>query len=243
MSKFNPVVLITQPREITEVINSMKKYIKYPKVWFKGYTEPEVTKEINRYVRNTNYSHYIICADDVIVNEQVFEEMDKYVNIFSPHHETSRDIVTGWCNLDIDHIDGSLKRDSNIAEKEITLENGIWPLTSDYEFSSIQNILSRKGLIQTYLSSFALSCVPRETLIGYPLTTYKTPGFLFERTPRAQPRGCCSDHEFSRRITEDGIKIWTTPKMFIKHLREERDPFLKKNWIVGKVEPTITEEL
>jgi len=229
MLKFNPIVLITQPRELPEAIDSVKKYVKYPKAWFKGYTEPEVTKKINQYVKETNYSHYIICADDVIVNSQIFEDMVKYINIFSNHKETSQDILTGWCNLNIDPSDNSLGWESNVAEKRLTLKNGVWPLKCDYKFSPIRDILSRKGLIRTYLASFALSCVSRDVLMNYSLAPYMN--------------GQAADHRFSRRVTADGIKIWTTPKMFVKHLRERSTAHLKRNWIVGKVNPTVTEEL
>ena len=39
---FDPVLMIMQPRQIDESINSLKHNIDIPKVWFRAYTEPQV---------------------------------------------------------------------------------------------------------------------------------------------------------------------------------------------------------
>ena len=61
---FDPVLMIMQPRHIYESINSLKENIDIPKVWFRAYTEPQVVVQMNKYVRETNFSHYIVMGDD-----------------------------------------------------------------------------------------------------------------------------------------------------------------------------------
>ena len=56
---FDPVLMIMQPRYIDEAINSLKENIDIPKVWFRAYTESQVMDQMNKYVRETDFSHYL----------------------------------------------------------------------------------------------------------------------------------------------------------------------------------------
>ena len=63
---FDPLLMIMQPRHIDEAIVSLKN-IDIPKVWFRAYTEPKVMAQMNQYIKETNYSHYIVMSDDGVV--------------------------------------------------------------------------------------------------------------------------------------------------------------------------------
>ena len=54
---FDPVLMIMQPRHIDEAINSLKENIDIPKVWFRAYTEPQVMAQMNKFIKETNFSH------------------------------------------------------------------------------------------------------------------------------------------------------------------------------------------
>ena len=50
------------------------------------------------------------------------------------------------------------------------------------------------------------------------------------------PNGRSSDHHWSFRLQQSGVRIWTHPDAFIKHLRQGWSPW-RHNWLVGNVEP------
>ena len=67
---FDPVLMIMQPRHLDESINSLKQNIDIPKAWFRAYTEPQVVAQMNKFIRETNFSHYIVMGDDGVVSRE-----------------------------------------------------------------------------------------------------------------------------------------------------------------------------
>ena len=228
---FNPVVLIMQPREIVESINSLKENVNIPKVWFRAFTEEQVMYEMNCFIENTKYSHYIINGDDVIVYKDSMDVILKYAQM------DEYEVVTGWMNMHLEQwsdrgeIDERLSKDSTVqfgnfpAPKDI---NG--PVRSEYPPKmSVEDVLnSPKEIMQTSMAPFAMSCARRELFMRFPLQTHLN--------------GVSSDHHFSYRLQKAGIKVWTHPDAFIKHLRRGWSP-LRANWLVGKIKPEIIKEL
>ena len=221
---FNPVVLIMQPREIVESINSLKENVNIPKVWFRAFSEEQVMYEMNCFIENTKYSHYIINGDDVIVYKDSMDVILKYAQM------DEYEVVTGWMNMHLEE-DGSFSKISTVqfgnfpAPKDI---NG--PVRSEYPPKmSVEDVLnSPKEIMQTSMAPFAMSCARRELFMRFPLQTHLN--------------GVSSDHHFSYRLQKAGIKVWTHPDAFIKHLRRGWSP-LRANWLVGKIKPEIIKEL
>ena len=222
--KFNPILLNMQPRDIHECINSIRENVKIPKVWFRAFTEDQVMYEMNCFIESTNYSHYIINADDVIVYKDSMDVILKYAQM------DEYEVVTGWMNMHLEE-DGSFSKISTVqfgnfpAPKDI---NG--PVRSEYPPKmSVEDVLnSPKEIMQTSMAPFAMSCARRELFERFPLKTHLN--------------GCSSDHFFSYRLQKAGIKVWTHPDAFIKHLRRGWSP-LRVNWLVGKIRPEIVKEL
>ena len=229
--KFNPILLNMQPRDIHECINSIRENVKIPKVWFRAFTEEQVMYEMNCFIESTNYSHYIINADDVIVYKDSMDVILKYAQM------DEYEVVTGWMNMHLDQwgikgeIDERLSKDSTVqfgnfpAPKDI---NG--PVRSEYPPKmSVEDVLnSPKEIMQTSMAPFAMSCARRELFMRFPLQTHLN--------------GVSSDHHFSYRLQKAGIKVWTHPDAFIKHMRRGWSP-LRANWLVGKIKPEIIKEL
>ena len=229
--KFNPILLNMQPRDIHECINSIRENVKIPKVWFRAFTEEQVMYEMNCFIESTNYSHYIINADDVIVYKDSMDVILKYAQM------DEYEVVTGWMNMHLEQwsdrgeIDERLSKDSTVqfgnfpAPKDI---NG--PVRSEYPPKmSVEDVLnSPKEIMQTSMAPFAMSCARRELFMRFPLQTHLN--------------GVSSDHHFSYRLQKAGIKVWTHPDAFIKHLRKGWSP-LRANWLVGKIKPEIIKEL
>lgn len=221
---FNPVVLIMQPREIVESINSLKENVNIPKVWFRAFTEEQVMYEMNCFIENTKYSHYIINGDDVIVYKDSMDVILKYAQM------DEYEVVTGWMNMHLEE-DGSFSKISTVqfgnfpAPKDIS-----GPERTDYPPKmTVEDVLnSPKEMMRTSMASFAMSCARKELFMRFPLQTHLN--------------GCSSDHHFSYRLQKAGIKVWTHPDAFIKHLRKGWSP-LRANWLVGKIKPEIIKEL
>ena len=221
---FNPVVLIMQPREIEESINSLKENVNLPKVWFRAFTEEQVMYEMNCFIESTKYSHYIINGDDVIVYKNSMDTILKYAQM------DEYEVVTGWMNMHLEE-DGSFSKISTVQFGNFPDPKDIsGPQRNEYPSKmTVEDILnSPKEMMQTSMASFAMSCARRELFMRFPLQTHLN--------------GCSSDHHFSYRLQKAGIKVWTHPDAFIKHLRKGWSP-LRSNWLVGKIKPEIIKEL
>jgi hypothetical protein len=220
MKIFNPVLLIMQPREIPELIESIKKNIDIETFLFRAFTEPNVCKEINKFIENSNYTHYIISADDIIYDKKASEEV---LNLAKNIYESQRcEIVTGWVNL------CASCELSNVCLSPLILENKKYPLFTDYPFSTINEIqkFNKNQILITYLTSFAFSCIPKDIIQKYPMMTYSN--------------SYASDHNFSYRYYLGHNKgALTTNTMFFYHLKKSSISPIKDYWLVNKQEPKI----
>ena len=221
--RFDPVLMIMQPRRIDEAINSLKENIDIPKVWFRAYTEPQVMILMNEYIKETNFSHYIVMSDDGVVSNQAADTILKYGEM------TEYDVFTGWMNMHIER-DGSFSYISTVSQGRLPeiLENEKGPSREEYPaWLPMKWVENQVGVIRTRMANFAMSIAHREIFLKYPLMTW--------------PNGRDSDHLRSFQLQEDGLKVWTHPDAFIKHLRQGWKPW-RHNWLVGKIEPQTIYE-
>ena len=222
---FDPILMIMQPRRIDEAINSLKENIDIPKVWFQAYTEPQVMAEMNKFVRESNFSHYIVMSDDGIVSKKAADTILKYGEKIS-----YKEVFTGWMNMHIEE-DGSFSKISTVCPgtfppKIFSTRNG--PGREGYPpWKSMEWVKKQEGFIPTAMANFAMSIARREMFLRFPLGVH--------------PNGCASDHHWSYRLQNAGIKVWTHPEAFIKHLRRGWHPW-RMNWLVGNVKPQIIHE-
>ena len=222
----NPVLMIMQPRIIPSAITSIRENWNNPRVWFKAFTEPQVVNEMNRFVRESDYSHYIVISDDAICYKRAFD------NVLA--NAPKYDVFTGWCNMEM--YGDKISSHSNVSFHALPLidENAslVRPLYDDYPpWASVDEVLSKEGNFQTAIASFATSCFTRDILLKYPLGVWEN--------------GKASDHHISYRLQKDRIPIWTSRDVFVRHLRQGRESYLKntKAWLVGNVPSQIIYEL
>jgi hypothetical protein len=212
---FNPVLMIMQPREIDEAISSLKQNIDIPKVWFRAYTEPQVVEEMNKFIKKTEFSHYIVMSDDGVVSKRAADTILKYGEM------KEYDVFTGWMNMHIES-DGSLSPISTVSQgmlPKILDDNG--PIRKEYPpWIPMKWVEKQEGVIQITMANFAMSIAERDIFLKFPLLTH--------------PNGCSSDHHWSYRLQQARLKVWTHPKAFIKHLRRGWAP-LEDNRLVGTI--------
>jgi len=220
---FDPVLMIMQPRQIDESLNSLKQNIDIPKVWFKAYTERQVMARMNEYIKETNFSHYIVMSDDGVVSKKAADTILKYGEM------TEYDVFTGWMNMHIEP-DGKLSYISTVCQGRLPMVMDVLkgPVREEYPpWLPIEWVMDQTGVIQTSIANFAMSIAPREVFLKHPLQTWDN--------------GKSSDHFWSVLLEQDGLKVWTHPDAFIKHLRRGWAPW-RHNWLVGKMEPQTIYE-
>ena len=218
--KFNPVLMQMQPRKLVDPIKSIKQNVNIPRVWFRAFTEPQVCEEMNKFVKETNYTHYIINADDLIVYKRAIDN----VLMNSPKY----DVYTGWCNM---HFEGEKMSDlTNVCLGFFVNLRAHSPERDEYpEWETVKDVLDKPFVRQTSNACFGLTCFKKQVLLDYPLMTW--------------PNTNASDHHISMRI-QRGAKytIWTHRDAFCRHLRRGWTP-LKDKWLVGNERPKIIYEL
>ena len=222
---FDPVLMIMQPRHIDEAINSLKENIDIPKAWFRAYTESQVMAQMNKFIKETNFSHYIVMSDDGIVSREAADTILKYGEMLD------YEVFTGWMNMHIE-ADGNLSYISTVSQGKLSeileIENG--PLREEYPpWLPMKWVKEQEGVIRITMANFAMSIAERDLFLKFPLMTH--------------PNNCSSDHHWSFRLQEAGVKVWTHPNAYIKHLRRGWAP-LRHHWLVGRVKPeTIYDKM
>lgn len=224
-NNFNPVLLVMQPRGIPDVLDSIQKNVQIKTYLFQAYTEKTVCIAINDFISQTNYSHYIISADDIIY------ERDSMDAVLENSKKNITEVITGWVNLYMVN-NNEYSEYSNICIKPLTLINQSCPIYDDYVFEKINNILNMTSsdLFTTYLTSFAFSCIPRQTILNYPMQGYAV----------NKNKQVASDHNFSSRYYKTERRVGLTNKhMFFKHLKQDPNISYTGYWLTGRIRPQI----
>ena len=211
---FNPVLMVMQPRQIWESLASLKENVNIPTAWFRAYTEPQVIAEMNKFINETSYSHYIVMGDDGVVSKKAADTILEYMQ------DERLDVFTGWMNMHIEE-DGNFSLESTVPALHGLSPSRLGPVRDDYPpWAPISWVIKQKGLIRTNYANFAMSGARREIFLKHPLGIY--------------PNGTSSDHHWSVRLQRDKIGVYTHRDAFIKHLRQGWEPW-RHNWLVGQV--------
>ena len=222
---YNPCLLIMNPRILMPALESIKECVDIPVTYFRAFTEPQVLEAINQYIRETNYTHYIMCGDDAIFTRKAVDCVLKYTE------DESYDVFTGWMNMHIED-NGNFSRESTVCFGRLPpiADEGWGPERDEYppwvSMQTMARYKTREEPLRTAYANFALTGMKREMWLKYPVMTH--------------PRGNSSDHQLSYRLQSGGIEVWTHPDAFITHLRRGWTPLLKQ-WLVGNQTPEIIE--
>ena len=227
-----------QPRYIEAAINSIKESANFPRVFFRAYTEPQVIEEMNKFIRETDYSHYIIHGDDNILPKKAVDTILHYAQM------GTTDVLTGWMNMKLQrkwHKEGTIITDWDEYKlgEESTVCLGKLPKISEpmrgptrKEYPPRETVASMsyrpKELLQVAVACFAFTCAPRKIYLQHPLAVH--------------PNNSASDHHWSYRLQEAGIKIWTHPDAFVKHLKRIEALHGDWKWLTGHDTPETIYE-
>ena len=219
---FNPCLLVMQPREIQDCLDSIKECFDIPTVYFRAFSEPMVCREMSKYIRENDYTHYIIVGDDHITTKPAAQ-------CVLDHTEDSRyEVFTGWMNMHLEE-NGFMSQNSTVSYGPLVqISDPTGPTREEYGKWEPMQII--RGLpaqpFRTAYANFALTGATKELWERFPLSTHT--------------RGNSSDHQLSYRLQTAGVKVWSHPSAFIKHLRRGWRPLLDK-WLVWNVPSEIIE--
>ena len=220
---FNPCLLVMQPREIQDCLDSIKECFDIPTVYFRAFSEPMVCREMSKYIREHDYSHYIIVGDDHITTKPAAQCVLEYTE--NPLYT----VFTGWMNMHLDGPADYLSKESTVSYGPLVpIRDSEGPNREEYgKWEPIQLIRNLPAKpFRTAYANFALTGATKELWEKFPLSTH--------------PRGNSSDHELSWRLQQAGICIWSRPRAFIKHLRRGWKP-LTDRWLVWNQPSEVIE--
>lgn len=217
-------MIITQPRHIPNAINSIYDATPgIPKFFIRGFEEKIACEKMNEIIDNTNYTHYIIGADDIIYNKFTINELIKLseINILNKNYNT---FYMAVCNMYIDQ-DNNLSKIINCCTNHLRQSHPDGPLIQDYDFIEYESMPNDR-FIQNYFVSYSAMTIPRHILLEFPIKTHN--------------RGNSADHELSMRLQQrSDIRCLVHKDLFVKHLKRHIIRPLKENWLIGNVTPEI----
>jgi len=184
-------LLVMNPREIRESVESILRLRGVSQAWFTSFTERELAGEINSFIRESDFDAYGLIADDCVASQ---EAIDAVLAAF----EKGSDPVTGWTTLD---------RESAFSNVAIEPLIGDEPHAGAYEWWLAEYLESEDSALECHFMGFALTFMSRELWLRFPFDCYGEPGFA-------------SDFHLSRRLRDADVKMTVEPAARIEHLKE-----------------------
>src|ERR1017187_6257245 len=153
-----PLLVIMNARHIERALNAFQA-LTIDCAYVSGYTEPELKDVFAGLIDNTDYSHYIITSDDVVVRQRA---VDAVLDLLKAGHP----VATGWCNHDL------IEPGVNIQKTRLpslahptTREQWNW-----YHFAEVLSYPT--DAIPTYFTGMCLTGMSKEMWQQFPFDSY-----------------------------------------------------------------------
>jgi hypothetical protein len=176
------------PRDIPEVLDAHKQ-IKCHKVWAKYFDEASAYRRLrNFFLYHKEYTHFVICPDDLIVTPEVFEGLRRDME------EQDFPVLAGLCNLNY----------QDLAKPVVTYScclsvSGLQFITSEY-------LKTHSGFQKMGHEAFACTWVRRDVLEKIPLNGLNF-ARMFNEDGWMEVEGRSFDWAFSIDCAKHGIPI------------------------------------
>lgn len=186
------VLMIMHARNLPDCMKSLRA-LNISKVWFKGYYEGQLEKELNEFVRDTKYDNYIIVSDDAVVGQECLDAVQDGLGL----HE----IVGGYCKSWPDSDESCIS--FNPVRMTGEGPDGPYPVVDDYDLATMQEIAGiDEEFFKVAFNGFGVLGARRDIWIEYPFRCYYS-----------NPMGSASDHSWNYRIQKDGkYQMWCAKK-------------------------------
>jgi len=181
-------LIVLQPRRIERCLASLEA-LPVDKVWYQAFTESQLVGPLNRFIRETRYTNYLIVADDVIAPVRSLEIVTDLLRT----HEGA----TGYCHL---------SQDSpyvNVTRAPLRLSNGQVPIIDDYDFYHQDEVRQfAEPEFKTWFGGWALTGLRRELWLEFPFAVNQYTGmqtdfesFIRLKRPIVCHRDAYIDHQ------------------------------------------------
>ena len=184
-----PLLVVLNPRKIQPVLEAFDA-LRIEKAYVSGYTELELVPVLAQLVESTDYSHYLVSADDVIVSQRA---LDSLLWLLETHP-----VATAWCHLD--------SRDPRVNITRTPLRD-LRPTVESYDFYRYEDVLGwPQEVVPTSFAGMAPQGMSRELWQRFPFNTYSS--------------GWAGDYHVSWRLQKAGIPIVSARSAFTHHLKQ-----------------------
>jgi hypothetical protein len=202
---------IPSPRDI-KVVKDHIDQLKIDKLWLKYYKELEAYQLMREYFLENNYTHLIICPDDLVVKRYDLQRLIYDLEVFqSP-------VISGLCNVD----SKDPKTTYNITELK-DLPNAD-PGKRRYKWIT-QRTLNRRSTNEPFRVGYS----------GFPLFAIRRD--IADQIPFRNDGGCCIDVMFCWDCAQRDIPVYVDPKIIMLHLKRQDGIYEEYN--VGAKKPFI----
>jgi hypothetical protein len=212
-----PLLLILNPRAISECVESFRA-LDIEKAWLTAYSEPQLVDEVATLIDATDYTHYVMASDDLIVSPLALYEVLQAAK--------TNPVTTGYCNFDLtDDPRVGLTKGPLLERRPSPTSYGEWWTQTEVDAYP-------SDLIPTSFTGWVLTCMPRELWLRYPF--------------QISELGAQSDYALSWRLQQDGVPI-VAPKhartFHVKELHGGGDQERRKRLLIGEVPASVTLEV
>ena len=187
-----PLFFSPSPRDVPQYREAIDK-LKIDKLLIKYHKAKEAYPLARQWFLERDYTHLIICPDDLIVTEYDIYRLLEDTKYYG--------VVSGWCiNTILDNweelqdsgLSTSLPKDPPHQSKY-----------EDYNFIPANKIEQDK-IIEVKFAGFVLQCTPRE---------------IVEKIPFRTSEGCCADACFALDLNKAGIPQYVDTRVKTLHLK------------------------
>jgi hypothetical protein len=209
--QLRPLLIIPSPRDIP-IVKEHIDQLRIDKLWLKYYPELEAYKLGREYFLDNDYTHLILCPDDLIVKRYDLARLIYDINRFNFA------CVSGLCNVD----SKDPKTIYNITELENLPDAN--PGKRRYIWIT-EAIIKARHSIEPFRVGYA----------GFPLMAISK--HVANKIPFRNDGGCCIDVMFCWDCAQNNIPIFVDPKINMLHLK--REDGLYEEYKVGQNKPFI----
>lgn len=212
-----PLLLILNPRAIAECVESFAA-LDIEKAWLTAYTEPELVDEVAAIIEATDYTHYVMASDDLIVTPWALYEV--------VHAAKRHPVTTGYCNFDLtDDPRVGLTKGPLLARRPSPASYGDFYTQAEVDAYPDE-------LVPTSFTGWVMTCMSRELWLRYPF--------------QISELGAQSDYALSWRLQQDGVPIVAPKHARTFHVKERHgggDQEPRKRLLIGEVPASVTLEV
>lgn len=187
-----PCLIVLNPRDIRESVESILRLRGISQAWFSSFTERELAEEINVFIRETDYDAYGVIADDCVASQDALEAvLAAFGSASGP--------VTGWTTLDAESAFANVTVEPLIGDE---------PHPGAYEWWLAEDLEREAWPVECFFMGFAFTFMDRELWQRFPFECYGDPGFA-------------SDFHLSRRLRDANVAMSVAPLGRVEHLKEK----------------------